>query len=157
MGFDIVFFVVTALVALFGALTQIIPGPAILALGTVLWAAVIGKPTAWVWVVAVVAVLAIGTLAKFAFPSAYLKREGISTRTLLIGAVAGVAGFFAVPFFGLFLGFPLGVYLAEARHSHETAWQNTLTALKGVGLSIAIEVLSVAIGLPVWAWGIWSV
>jgi hypothetical protein len=56
----------------------------------------------------------------------------------------GVAGFFLVPVLGAFLGFPLGIYLAERvkRHTHAAAWSSTKHALKAIGLSMGIELMT---------------
>jgi hypothetical protein len=52
--------------------------------------------------------------------------------------VLGIVGFFVVPVVGLFIGFVLGVWLAEMLRLGDsgTAWRSTRHALVAVGLSI---------------------
>jgi uncharacterized protein YqgC (DUF456 family) len=98
-------------VGLVGIVLPILPGSLLIAAAVVVWAVSIGGTTAWAAAVAAVAVLAIGTLVKYLLPGRHLKNQGIPTRTLLLGGLLGVVGFFVVPVVGLPLGFVLGVYL----------------------------------------------
>jgi uncharacterized protein YqgC (DUF456 family) len=51
---------------------------------------------------------------------------------------------FVIPVVGLFVGFILGVFLAEAlrAQSFSGAWPSTVEALKATGLSVLIELLT---------------
>ena len=61
----------------------------------------------------------------------------------------GVVGFFVIPVVGLFVGFVLGIYLAERRRVGQAdAWPSTKAALRAVGLSILIELTSPACSPP---------
>jgi hypothetical protein len=53
-------------------------------------------------------------------------------------------GFFVIPVLGAFLGFPLGIYLAERAKlgTHAAAWPATKQALKAIGLSMGIELVT---------------
>ena len=53
----------------------------------------------------------------------------------------GVIGFFVIPVIGLVIGFVLGVYLAElaTREDLRLAWTSTKHAVKGVALSMGVE------------------
>jgi hypothetical protein len=62
-----------------------------------------------------------------------------------------VVGFFVIPVVGLFLGFVLGVYLAELRRVGSAgAWPSTVHSLKAVGWSIVIELVFAL--LATWTW-----
>ena len=54
-------------------------------------------------------------MAKYAVPGRRLKEIGIPSSTQWTGVALGLIGFFVIPVIGLFLGFVLGVYLAERR------------------------------------------
>ena len=56
----------------------------------------------------------------------------------------GIVGFFVIPVVGLFLGFVLGIYLAELSRLKESAlaWPSTRRALGAVGWSILIELVT---------------
>jgi uncharacterized protein YqgC (DUF456 family) len=84
-----------------------------------------------------------------------MKREGIPTSTLLLGAVLGVVGFFVIPVVGLVVGFVLGVYLSELRRlGPDRAWPATRAALTAVGLSMLIELLASLAAALTWAVGV---
>ena len=56
----------------------------------------------------------------------------------------GAVGFFVVPVVGGFLGFVLGVYLAERIKlgTDAAAWPSARHALKAIGLSVGIELMT---------------
>ena len=64
----------------------------------------------------------------------------------------GLVGFFVVPVVGLFLGFVLGVYLAERGRlgQHRAAWASTIVALKAAGWSMLIELLTGLVMAATW-------
>jgi hypothetical protein len=71
------------------------------------------------------------------------------------GGVLGIIGFFVVPVIGLFLGFVLGVYVAERqRVGSELAWPTTRAALKAVGVSILIELAAGLLATTAWVVGV---
>jgi uncharacterized protein len=142
-------------VGLVGIVVPVLPG-SILVLGAVLvWAWDTGGTTAW-GVLAVAALLLVaGSVVKYLVPQRRLRTVGVPTSTQLAGAVLGVVGFFVVPLVGLFLGFVLGVYLAELRRvGHPDAWPSTKHALKAVGLSILIELVAALAATLVWVGGV---
>ena len=80
---------------------------------------------------------------------------GIPSTTQWTGVAFGVVGFFVVPVIGLFLGFVLGVYVAERRRlGAEQAWPSTKAALRAVGLSILIELAAGVLAAGCWAVGV---
>lgn len=153
---EIVLFILVALIALFGSLTQLYPGNGVLVLGVLVWAIMVGGH-AWWWFAGITLIVLASMVIKYLVPARYMKREGVSNRTLLIGALGAIIGFFAIPFIGLFIGFPIGVYVAEIAKSRESAWANTVIAVKGVGATIAIEVIASVIALAVWVAAMFAV
>ena len=127
-------------VGLAGIIAPVLPGT-LLILGALLaWAIAVGETTGWVVFGVATAFLVVGTAVKYLLPGQRLKATGVPNSTLLLGAVAGIAGFFVVPIIGLPLGFVVGVYAAEHRRvGQDAARGTTVAALKAVGLSIAIE------------------
>ena len=80
-----------------------------------------------------------------------LREAGVPVRTLLLGGVLGIVGFFVVPVVGLLLGFVLGVYLAElGRLGRARAWPSARHALTAVGWSILIELAAGLLAAAVW-------
>lgn len=127
-------------VGLAGILVPVLPG-SVLILGAVLaWAIAVGETAGWVVFGVAAAFLVVGTVVKYAVPGRRMKSAGVPNKTLLLGAVGAIVGFFVIPVVGLPLGFVLGIYGAEVQRVGETeARRTTVAALKAVGLSILIE------------------
>ncbi len=146
---------IAILVGLVGILVPILPG-SVLILGAVLvWALELQESAGWV-VFSIAAVLLVGgAVVKYAVPGKHLKQAGIPARTQWIGAGCAVVGFFVVPVVGIFLGFVLGVYLAERQRVGEArAWPSTKHALRAVGLSILIELAAGVLATLCWVVGL---
>jgi uncharacterized protein YqgC (DUF456 family) len=141
-------------VGLVGILVPLLPGTLLVAAAVVLWALSVASTTAWAAAAAALLVLALGTVVKYLVPHRNLKEYGVPTRTLLLGGLLGVVGFFVVPVVGLVLGFVLGVYLAElARVGAAAAWPATRAAVKAAGLSVLIELAAGVLAGCIWAAG----
>jgi uncharacterized protein YqgC (DUF456 family) len=142
-------------VGIAGIIVPVLPGT-VLVLGAILvWALEIGTSTAWVVFAVATTLLAAGTVVKYLVPGRRLKASGVPNRTLLVGGVLAFVGFFVVPVVGLFLGFVLGIYLAErARVGAARAWPSTTAALKAVGVSILIELVAAAAAAATWVVGV---
>ena len=134
---------IVILIGLAGIVVPVLPGTVLIAATVLVWAVVTGGSTAWMAAGIAVTLLAVGFVVKFAIPHRRLRDAGVPPSTIVVGAVLGVIGFFAVPVIGLFLGFIGGVWLAEARRlGAPRAWPSTTSALKATGLSILIELTS---------------
>lgn len=124
-----------------GIVVPILPGILLIWAAVLVWALFEQTTLAWT-VLGVSSVLAVASqIVKFAVPDRRLRTAGVPRQTILIGAAAGIIGFFVVPVIGLFAGFILGVYVAELVRlgSHANAWPSTVHALKAVGVSILVE------------------
>ena len=142
-------------VGLVGILVPILPGSILVIAGVVGWAVAVGGPTAWTVAGVATALVVAGVVVKYVVPGRRLQVAGIPASTQWLGVLLGVVGFFVVPVVGLFLGFVLGVYLAElARVGSRQAWPSTLHSLKAVGLSILIELGAALAATGVWVAGV---
>ena len=58
---------------------------------------------------------------------------------------------------GLVIGFVLGVYLAELanRRDQRLAWTSTKHALKGVALSVGVELAGALLATVAWVFGVY--
>ena len=76
----------------------------------------------------------------------------------MAGAVLGIIGFFVIPVLGLVIGFVLGVYLAELAHRRDqrVAWTSTVHAVKGVALSVGVELCGALLATMAWVAGVLS-
>jgi uncharacterized protein YqgC (DUF456 family) len=142
-------------VGLVGILVPVLPGSVLVVGGVLVWSWSVGGVTAWVVFAVVAALVAAGVVVKYVVPGRRLQVAGVPASTQWIGAALGVVGFFVVPVVGVFLGFVLGVYLAELRRvGRADAWPSTWHALKAVGLSILIELGAALAATAVWIGGV---
>lgn len=160
-------------VGLIGIVVPVLPGTVLIALSVLVWAVVVGG-SAWAFFAGAAVLLAAGQVAMYLLPGRRMTRAGIPKRTLLLGGVLGVVGFFVIPVVGLPLGFVLGVFLAEllraapvpvasgpagagpvaaTPHRAALAWSSTVVALRGVGLSVLLEGLAGTSAAVVWVVG----
>ena len=142
------------LVGLVGVVVPLLPGSLLVGGAVPFWAVDDGSTVAWGCTAVALALLAAGAVVKYAVPGRRLRTSGVPTSTLLLGVGLGVVGFFVVPVLGAFLGFVLGVYLAEVRRlGAQTAWPATKAALAAVGLSVLIELVAALLAAAVWLGG----
>ena len=97
-------------------------------------------------------------LVKYLWPMKRMRRADVRTFSLFTGAVLGVVGFFVIPVVGLVVGFVLGVFLAELtlRGNSRLAWASTVHAIKGVALSVGVELAGALVATMVWVVGVVS-
>jgi uncharacterized protein YqgC (DUF456 family) len=134
------------LVGVLGVVVPVLPGSLLILVAVLVWAVQDGSTTAWTVFAVATALLAVGAVVKYAVPGRSLKAAGVPNRTLLIGGLLGLIGFFVIPVVGLFIGFVLGVYLGELqRVGRDDAWPSTKHALKAAGLSVLIELVAAAL------------
>jgi uncharacterized protein YqgC (DUF456 family) len=135
-----------------GVVVPVLPGALLAWAAIAVWALAVGSATGWT--VLAVATLVIGgaQVVKVLVPGRRLRDAGVPRRSIVAGVVLAVAGFFLIPVVGLFLGFPLGVYLEERRRLgvHVSALRSTGEALRAMGLSIVIELSATVIAAAVW-------
>ncbi len=141
-------------VGLAGVVLPFLPGTLLVAAAISVWTFDTGGRAAWVVLGVALALLALGTLLKYAVPGRRLKASGVPNRTLWSGAGLAVVGFFVVPVIGLPLGFVLGVYLAERSRVGGAAWPATRATLGAVGLGILIELTAGLLAALTWVGGV---
>jgi uncharacterized protein len=139
-------------VGIAGIAVPVLPGALLAWAAIVVWALV--EQTTAAWVVLGAATLAIGgsQVVKYLVPHRRLRDAGVPRRSIVVGLIAAVIGFFLIPVVGLFVGFPAGVYLEELRRlrRHDAAWASTREALRAVGLSLIIELAGTMLAAAVW-------
>jgi uncharacterized protein YqgC (DUF456 family) len=141
-------------VGLAGIVVPVLPGTLLILGALLVWALAVGSATGWAVFAVAAALLAAGAVVKYVLPGRGLKAAGVPSRSLVLGGLLGIVGFFVVPVVGLFVGFVLGVYVAElARVGRDLAWPSTRAALKAAGLSMLIELAAGLLAAVVWVVG----
>jgi uncharacterized protein YqgC (DUF456 family) len=139
-------------VGIVGILLPILPGLILVLAGIAVWAVPRNDALGW-WVLGIaVAIVVVGSIAKYLLPGRRMREAGVPTRSVVAGALLGIVGFFVIPVVGLFIGFPLGVFLAELARLHDSskAWPSTRRALGAVGFSILLELATGLLAAGVW-------
>jgi uncharacterized protein YqgC (DUF456 family) len=139
-------------VGLVGILVPLLPGTVLVFGAILVWALFERTTVAWVTLGIVAALLAATLLIKYLWPMRRMKSADVGTLSLVAGAVLGIIGFFVVPVLGLVIGFVLGVYLAELakRRDQRVAWTSTVHAIKGVALSVGVELAGGLLATVAW-------
>jgi uncharacterized protein YqgC (DUF456 family) len=143
-------------VGLIGILVPLVPGSILVFAAIAVWAFVEGTTIAWVTLGVATAILAAALLVKYLWPMKRMRGADVGTWSLLAGGVLGVIGFFVVPVVGLVIGFVVGVFLAElaSRRDSRLAWASTVHAIKGVALSVGVELAGALLATMVWVAGV---
>jgi uncharacterized protein len=149
----IVLVAVAIAVGLIGILVPLLPGSVLVLAAIAVWAYYEHTTVAWVALGLAAVILAAALVVKYLWPARRMRSADVGTWSLLAGGVLGIIGFFVVPVVGLVLGFVLGVYLAELalRREQGRAWASTVHAIKGVALSVGVELTGALMATTVWA------
>lgn len=154
MTADIIVTVLAALamlVGIVGIVVPVLPGSATIAGAALVWAIVVGTGPGWSAFAAITVLVALGMAAGWVLTGRRLKERGIPNRSLLIGGVLAVVGFFVIPVVGLLVGFVAGLWAAEWHRLGDPrqAWDTSWAALKAAGIGILIEFACAALALAV--------
>jgi uncharacterized protein YqgC (DUF456 family) len=141
-------------VGLIGILVPVLPGSALILVAVLLWALDLGSATGWTVFAVAAAFLVAGTIVKYVVPGRQLAEAGIPSSTQWTGVALAVPGFFVIPVVGAFVGFVVGVYLAERRRLGPGAGASTWSALRAVGVSVLIELTAAVLAASVWVAGV---
>lgn len=144
-------------VGLVGIVLPLLPGTLLVFGAIAVWAVVEHNVTAWVTLGVVTALLGAATLIKYLWPMQRMRAADVGTRSLVAGTALGIIGFFVIPVVDLVIGFVLGVYLAELAHRRDqrVAWTSTVHALKGVALSVGVELCGALLATAAWVAGVY--
>lgn len=143
-------------VGLAGIVVPILPG-GILVIGAIaVWAFVVNTGLSWVVFGVAAALFVASQIVKYTWPVQRMRRADVRTSVLVVGGIAGVVGFFVIPVIGLLIGFVLGVFAAEMgiRRDVTRAWASTWHAVKGVALSVGVELTAALLATAAWVVGV---
>ena len=143
-------------VGLAGILVPLLPGTLLVWAAIAVWAYIEHTTVSGVVLGVATVVLGAGILVKYLWPARRMRAADVNGRALAAGAVLGVIGFFVIPVAGLLVGFVAGVYLAELaqRRDQRRAWASTVHAVKGVALSVGVELLAALLAAAAWVVGV---
>ncbi|QNG20073.1 DUF456 domain-containing protein [Rhodococcus triatomae] len=140
------------LVGLIGIVVPVLPGVILIFGAITVWAVFTGGTAAWVAFGIATAVLVATGVVKYTWPGRRMQVAGVPNRSIVVGGLTGLVGFFVVPVVGLFAGFVAGTYAAEWCRLRRPglAWTSSWHATKAVGLSILVELFGGLVATAVW-------
>lgn len=149
-------------VGLIGIVLPVLPGGGLLVFAAIavwsIWEVKAGTDATVGWVTLGVAAVFFVTaeVIKYAWPVRRMRAAEVGFWSLAAGGVLGLIGFFVIPVIGLVIGFVAGVYLAElaSRRDYRRAWASTVHALKGVALSVGVELTGALLATITWVVGL---
>ena len=146
-------------VGLAGIIVPVLPGGLLVIAAIGVWAYVESTTVSWVTFGVAAAVFVAAEIVKYTWPVKRLRQAQVRTSVLVIGALAGIVGFFVIPVVGLLIGFVAGVFGAELtiRRDLTRAWASTVHALKGVALSVGVELTGALLATIAWVIGVWVI
>ena len=140
------------LVGLVGVVVPVLPGAVLVWAAILVWA--LATKTTLGWVVLAVATVSVAAVqvVKYVIPDRRLRAGGVPRRSIVLGGLLGLVGFFVIPVVGLVLGFLAGVYLSERQRlrEHDAAWRATILAAKAAGVSILVELAGTLVAAMAW-------
>lgn len=152
------------LVGFVGIVVPMLPGLALM-VGCALWWTIAdgGGAERWFVFALIVLIAVAGTVLKYMVPAKTTAAAGSPTKTLVLGFLAAVAGFFLIPVVGAPIGFVVGIYAGEwwrlrddpaVESASKAAVPATKAALKGVALGALIEGTAALLILGTWIVGV---
>ncbi|WKG03671.1 DUF456 domain-containing protein [Mycolicibacterium sp. HK-90] len=144
-------------IGLVGIVLPVLPGGGLLVIAAIaVWAIVESTTVSWVTLGVAAVFVVTAEVIKYVWPVRRMRAAEVGVWSLVAGGVLGVIGFFVIPVIGLVIGFVAGVYLAElaARHDYRRAWASTVHALKGVALSVGVELTGALLATIAWVAGL---
>jgi uncharacterized protein YqgC (DUF456 family) len=144
-------------IGVIGIVVPLLPGTLLVFAAIAVWAFVEQNTAGWVTLGVVTVILGASLLVKYLWPMRRMRAANVRTMSLVAGGVLGVIGFFVIPVIGLVIGFVGGIYLAElgVRHDQRVAWASTVHAIKGVALSMGVELAGALLATVAWVVGVY--
>lgn len=143
---------VAIFVGVVGIVVPVLPGALLSWAAILVWALEEQSSTGWIVLAVATVLIGASQVIKYVVPERRMRDAGIPQHSTLIGVLFAIAGFFLIPVVGMFVGFPLGVFISERfrLRANGPAWASTKHALKATGLSMLIELAGTLLAAGVW-------
>ncbi|MEU1127845.1 DUF456 domain-containing protein [Streptomyces sp. NPDC005899] len=151
-GWQLVAVAVVMLLGLVGVLVPGVPGQAIVWAAVAWWALTDTSPLAWGVLIGATALLLLNQAVQAMLPARRHRETGAPRKTLLLGGLAAIAGFFVVPVVGGVLGYVGAVYGAERMRlgSHGAGRASLRSVMRATGYAVLTELLCCLLAVGAW-------
>jgi uncharacterized protein len=143
-------------VAAVGVVYPVVPGSPIAIVTLLVWAWVVGGWAAWVAALVGASLCVVGWSASAVLTGRKLKELEVPKWSILVAALAGLAGMFLIPVVGIFVGFAVGLLVSEAVRHRDVgeALHYSLQTLKAMGAGVLVEFGLLCAAASVWSAGV---
>ncbi|MFI1249831.1 DUF456 domain-containing protein [Streptomyces anulatus] len=140
------------LLGLVGVLVPGVPGQAIVWAAVLWWALTDMTPAAWGVLIGATALMLLNQALKPLLPPRRPGESGTPRRTLMIGGVAGIVGFFVVPVVGGILGYVGAIFGAERLRlgSRGAGWASVRSVMRATGYAVLVELFCCLLVAGAW-------
>ncbi|MER8265927.1 DUF456 domain-containing protein [Streptomyces griseus] len=140
------------LLGLVGVLVPGVPGQAIVWAAVLWWALTDMAPAAWGVLIGATALMLLNQALKRVLPPRRPGESGAPRRTLMIGGVAGIVGFFVVPVVGGILGYVGAIFGAERLRlgSRGAGWASVRSVMRATGYAVLVELFCCLLVAGAW-------
>ncbi|GAA1895770.1 DUF456 domain-containing protein [Lapillicoccus jejuensis] len=148
--------VLLMLVGMVGIVVPVLPGLALVAASTAVWAGLHHDRRAWVVVGVCAVVYLVGLVVRYLVPGRRLRGAGVGSWTLALSVVVALVAGVLLPVVGAPVGFVGAIFLVEAGRHRDAAraWRVTRSALAAVGVSVLVELTAAWVVASTWAAGV---
>lgn len=140
------------LLGLVGVLLPGVPGQAIVWAAVLWWALTDRSPAAWTVLIGATALLLLSQALKPLLPPRRPRESGAPRRTLVLGGIGAIAGFFVVPVLGGVLGYVGTIYGAERLRlgSRGAGWASVRSVMRATGYAVLVELFACLLVAGAW-------
>ncbi|MFD7427808.1 DUF456 domain-containing protein [Streptomyces sp. NPDC059818] len=140
------------LLGLIGVLVPGVPGQAIVWAAVLWWALADNTPAAWGVLIGATALLLLNQALKPLLAPRRPRESGVPRRTLTLGGLGAIAGFFVVPVVGAIAGYVGVIYGAERLRlgSRGAGWASVRSVMRATGYSVLVELFACLLVTGAW-------
>ncbi|MER6503458.1 DUF456 domain-containing protein [Streptomyces sp. NPDC001455] len=137
---------------LIGVLVPGVPGQAIVWAAVLWWALTDRTTAAWFVLMGATALLLVDQALKPLLPPRRPHESGAPHRTLVLGGVGAIVGFFVVPVLGALVGYVGTVYGVERLRlgSRGAGWASVRSVMRATGWSVLVELFACLLVTGAW-------
>ncbi|MCX5108525.1 DUF456 domain-containing protein [Streptomyces sp. NBC_00378] len=140
------------LLGLLGVLVPGVPGQAIVWAAVLWWALTDMTPVAWGVLIGATALLLLNQALKPLLPPRRPRETGAPRKTLMLGGIGAIVGFFVVPVIGAVPGYVGTIYGAERLRlgSHGAGWTSMRSVMRATGYAVLVELFACLLVTGAW-------
>ncbi|MER5683939.1 DUF456 domain-containing protein [Streptomyces sp. NPDC002205] len=140
------------LLGLVGVLVPGVPGQAIVWAAVLWWALTDRSPAAWAVLIGTTALLLLNQALKPLLRPRRPRESGAPRKTLMLGGIAGIVGFFVLPVVGGIVGYVGAIYGAERLRlgSGGAARASLRSVMRATGYSVLVELFACLLVTGAW-------